>query len=723
MSMTSEESRHVLDGCRPVPLASYLKSLAVLRLVSRQADPGARGAFLEDRFVLRTRLSRSELMRFFLDRYQPTPIVAPWNGGSGFYPGDNQVAIRRIMTSTVPRFERYRKGIEVAAAALRTLGVERKPAEEKPRLLALCRATFPDDALEWLDAALVLTSEGAKYPPLLGTGGNDGRLDFTNNFMQRVGDVIDPSTGEARPGAAELLEAACFDQVADGLVSNSIGQFAPGAAGGANASSGFSGDPCFNPWDFVLMLEGAIAFAVATSRRIQSSDGNVLSAPFTVRTSSVGYASASAADESASRGEMWLPLWERFASYAEIQTLFAEGRASVGKRQVNNGVDFARAVASLGIDRGIDSLQRYGFQVRNGLAYLATPLDRWPVVMRTNAHLLDGLLDAWLSNFRSKARAETAPSAVARASRVLDAAILSMCRDDRANHVQDVLVALGAVERALAQSLAWSRESFVRPVPQLNPEWLERADDGSPEYRLAASLASVVAIDLRGVSSRPLRSQVEPVDLGPTLTTPAWLSEVNRDIAWTDGDIVASMAAVLLRRVLQAERAGAEYWPDGAGERVILADLGDIADFIEQRLDDARVERLLHGALLTRSSRRCQIARRERHSEPVPPAAYDLLKLCFAGTKVRDRSVPIVRQIARLAVAGRGSDAVSAAIRRLRACDHVPVARSLFLEGSVAQRIAAALLFPIASGDVESICRRALRASECAVTAGTVNEE
>jgi CRISPR-associated protein Csb1 len=37
---------------------------------------------------------------------------------------------------------------------------------------------FSDAALEWLDSAFVLTEDGTKYPPLLGTGGNDDNVPF-----------------------------------------------------------------------------------------------------------------------------------------------------------------------------------------------------------------------------------------------------------------------------------------------------------------------------------------------------------------------------------------------------------------------------------------------------------------------------------------------------------------------------------------------------------------
>ncbi|SRR6266567_3935569 len=77
-----------LHGCSPTPLAHYLKALGVLRLLSEQLPPGTprpRGAWIGETFVLHTTLDRAAVELFFLHDYRPTPILAPWNGGSGFY--------------------------------------------------------------------------------------------------------------------------------------------------------------------------------------------------------------------------------------------------------------------------------------------------------------------------------------------------------------------------------------------------------------------------------------------------------------------------------------------------------------------------------------------------------------------------------------------------------------------------------------------------------------
>ena len=78
--------RLTLDGCSPTPLASYLKSLAVLRLLSsgannvtgEPADPSVRGWWEGEQFHLWTGLGREGVVEFFLYRYEVVPVF--WTG-------------------------------------------------------------------------------------------------------------------------------------------------------------------------------------------------------------------------------------------------------------------------------------------------------------------------------------------------------------------------------------------------------------------------------------------------------------------------------------------------------------------------------------------------------------------------------------------------------------------------------------------------------------------
>ncbi len=102
----------VLSGCRPSPLASYLKALGLFRIVAEQKDKSVKGFWQGEVFVLNTTLTQEDLSNFFVNEYIPAPIVSPWNGGSGFYMGDATKAIEGIRSSDDQRFFQYRKAIE-----------------------------------------------------------------------------------------------------------------------------------------------------------------------------------------------------------------------------------------------------------------------------------------------------------------------------------------------------------------------------------------------------------------------------------------------------------------------------------------------------------------------------------------------------------------------------------------------------------------------------------
>ncbi|MCS7091601.1 MAG: type I-U CRISPR-associated protein Csx17 [Verrucomicrobiota bacterium] len=722
-----------LTGCAPTPLAHYLKALGILRLVAQQVDSEAAGCWHRDVFILHSRLERDGLQDFFLHHYQPTPILAPWNGGSGFYPKDNQDALRALGKSEASRFACYREAIASARMALARIGASAKPnGGQKERLLLVCRNTFPEEALVWLDAAYLLTEEGAKYPPLLGTGGNDGRLEFTNNFMQRLTEVLDPATGQPAVTAAPLLRNALFGEADNLPLSRApIGQFFPGQAGGANATTGFDAESFINPWDFILMLEGALLFAAAAVRRLQYSEPGVLAYPFCVRQAAAGYASAAAGDETGARAEMWMPLWERPTRLLELAAILAEGRAQIGARAARHGVDFARAIVSLGVDRGLTAFQRYGFQVRNGLAYFATPLGRFAVRRNVHADLLSEA-DRWLDNLRRIASpvAERAPASVTRALREVEERILGLCHEGSPQHVQGVLVALGQAEKALARSFAWttgrndqSLGPKISPLYGLSGRWLREADDGSTEFRLAASLASIIG-QFKNADGQlfwlPLRSHLEPVRevSGPGFRRFQWDDPPTNDVLWREADPIAFLNAVFARRLLRAIQAGFSELPD----RGMPAALTDAAVFIDGQTDDGRLVDLLWGLCLvdwTAVDWRTDVTRLRPRPDEVkvlPPSLFSLLRLAFLrpGERGDLPPIPLTPAIHRLAAAGNGFEASRMAARRLRASQLPSALDQITVGGNAARRTAAALLFPLSRPDLARLAELVLKPqTEC----------
>jgi CRISPR-associated protein Csx17 len=699
---TDPRQQFALAGCTSVPLAGYLKALGTFRIVAEQADDSAAGHWTDGHFVLTSHLDREGLEQLLLERYRPTPIVAPWNGGSGFYPKDNQTGIEAITASSTERLGDFRKVLDLCRHALGRFAFDERPKDQdKLTLLEHLRARLPECALPWLDAAVVLTSDAPGYPPLLGTGGNDGRLDFTNNFMQRVVELIDPGTGAPQEKARDWLGAAVFAEAIPGLTGGAIGQFAPGNAGGPNSSTGFGGGSLVNPWDFVLMLEGAVLFAAATTRRLDASSPGAMSFPFTVRAVGAGAGSAARGDESDARGEMWLPLWRRPARLDELRALLGEGRATVGRRTARDGLDFVRAVSGLGIDRGIAAFERYAFLMRSGRAYLASPLGRIRVRPDPQISLVDQLeAHGYLERLRRFSRSNEAPGAVRRLVALLEGALFELARHGGRHRLQDVLMTLGDLQQVVGTSP--TARNAVPPLPALSHQWVSQADDGSHELRLAAALAGLHAPSL------PMRCHLAPVSAGEGARS--WEPE-SRLAVWGSGDLVSNLGRVLERRLLEAERRDQESKPFGGQP---AADLAAAAAFLRADTDDRRIARLLGGLAFVRSPE--SLPARPAVAMPVPAAFAVLKPLFVADSRLRylglvgaEVCVPLPAAVAANLLAGRTQDATNLAWRRLRVAGvdlpRYPVAAPAAV-GLSGRRLAAALMVPLPRGDLARLLRQ-----------------
>lgn len=643
-----------LSGCRPEPLASYLKALGVLRVVAEQADPGARGCWRGEHFIVVSALDREALVRFFAERWSPTPVIAPWNGGSGFYPKDNTEASDKIVASEDSRLRVFAEAIGVARSFVAVRGWTERPADEnKLLMLAAMRAALPDEALAWLDAAVVIGNDRLLFPPLLGTGGNDGRLDFSNNYQQRVVEVLSsPST--------DALNSALFGDTVTTRFKGAMGQYQPAAHERSN------------PWDFVLLIEGALLFAGAATRRFESCAPSVMAFPFHAR-AAAGLNGVTDSDEDDSRDELWLPLWAAPASLRELHQLFAEGRATVGSgdaaRSAASALDFARAITGLGVDRGIDSFIRVGFHVRNGLAYFATPLGRFSTGEVRSARLLDDV-DSWYDRLRQKTSSKNAPAGVALARRRLELAMFEVVASGAS---RPLMLALGDVERALAQSLGFTAKAFLSPVPRLQSAWATAVNDGSVEQRLAAALAT-----------RPgMRGRLVPLEKGGR----AFGRPEDPTCVFRERPLVDNLHALLLREDIEAQQ---QQGPPAREPARAWCSLSDIAAFIEARTDDRLIERWLRAFVLVDG---LDIGRPATEALR-PSAAFAVIALVH-HRHLRDTELPRTTGVLARACAGDSVGATAAAIRRLNASG-APLPFEALVEPVVCmRRVAAALALPL----------------------------
>lgn len=622
----------LLPGCGHEPLLGYLKALGVFRVVSEQygGDPSSiRGFWRGDLFGLEgSRVSAEALIDFFLDAYRPAPLVTPWNRGSGFWGGSTAASVlQAVGASTHPRLATYRETIAATRAVIERMELEKDKLDKAKReLLRQLRSALPDEAVRWIDALAVIGEEKVAFAPLLGTGGNDGHLEFSVNFMQRLAQVLPLTTQETEPAGRRRrgrrgydrdqsrawITLALFRAGDAALVPAAVGQYHPGGVGGPNAVVGFEGPSLVNPWDYVLAMEGSLLLAGSLSRRsgLSGATAGASSAafPFTVAPSPAGWPTLEVADVGSARQEVWLPVWERPASLREIQYVLAEGRAQVGRRRAANGTDFVRAVAQLGVDRGLAGFVRYGFLQRSGRSYLAAPLGVERVAERPKdwIGLLDARLDAWVTRFRRWATGEAAPASRRAALRELEESIFRFSRAPRGEggrleRARAAHALLGALHRAetLVSRSAEGRRLLKGPLPALGPawRWIELCDDGSTEFRLARSIASLAARWQVQADSPDVPAARTYVGSARWTKGGGWeWADPNPHFVWSQGSLEANLLRLLQRRLVDANRTGdASPAPLAAAYPV---GLDDVAQWLRGEVDDRRIAELIPGLTL-----------------------------------------------------------------------------------------------------------------------------
>lgn len=509
-------TRHVLPGLRPEPLASYLAGLGLIRVLAEQADAAATVAWTSNGLVIGTTVQ--DITAWLAEEYVPTPVLSPWNNGSGFGAKDKEPlrALEALLahpsTRLAPMKDAIARAREVARKA-RAKGwiTEAGVIADKRRIVQEFRNRCPDAVVGWIDAAVVLTGKYTVFPPILGTGGNDGHLDFSTNFHQRLLEVLGTSDRQRTRSLAcarDLLAGTEAEQLANA----GIGQFDPSGAGGPGSSRFGAAYSLVNPWGYVLLVEGALLFAASTVRRNQHYRPREERAamPFTVDASPDGSSSGAVGEES--RGEVWAPVWTREFTLAEVRQLFAEARASWRGRPARRAVDFYAATRTLGVASGIEEFTRYALQRRNGLAFAAVPVDRIVVSEKAEVRLAADVED-WASRFSS---GDTS-AAVGQAVRLFEKAHLKYARDGGALPLARMLAALTSLEQAVGRSRR-SRETVpVRRPPSAQDflQVLAAQDPVPPELRIAAGLASCATrpgADAAREPSRTMRQILLPVD-------------------------------------------------------------------------------------------------------------------------------------------------------------------------------------------------------------------
>lgn len=711
-----------MAGCNVATMSRYLKSLGVFGVLASVSSP-VRASWDDACLVIHLDsgeggdAATDRLVDLVYSEYRPTPILTPWNGGGGFVAGGGKPndVLRRLENTGHPQLAGYAEAIRKTRKILSLLRHRGGPVaneageissvvknlpdkvwqDVKLSILKACRNYLPDEAVPALDSMYAVPAGKPGYNPLLGSGGNDGNLEFVDNFRQNLlRALVDDSDDLSKM----RLHASLFGGDAE-LVKSAMGQFDPGSMFGPNMTeTDVGGTSLINPWDYILMIEGAVLFAGGVTRHLAIESRARASFPFVVESSNAGYGTAGGDEKT--RGEVWVPVWDRPATLGEIRHMFGEARAQIGSRRATRGSDVARAIIALGTERGLSRFYRFGIHERNGRSNIILPMGSIAASKRPRGLILSDL-DGWLDRVR---QTKNRPASVISGIKSVEDAIFRMAEDSsgggdgRPDLMQKILVAVGNLEMALGRSYSSGGDhANPVPLPHLSDAWVESCNDNTAEFRLAASLSSIMQSNGAG----PLRTNVEPIaydDRGGVRWLPGSASFVPRNAHF--GRYASS---ILQRRMIDVTMSKAKHAPTQGS---IMAPLPDVVEFLHGRLDSAKIADLAVPLSLVKHDCNKHTPWNKNvweNNDVVVPYSYAILKLVFLGKDLDNVHIPYERSIVNLLEAGRLGDALDVARKRLFASDVGPAAHThkgrhvaAGVPAHMKHNLAPALLFPIA---------------------------
>ncbi len=611
-----------LSGLSPEPLLEYLAAIGVFRLIARQKDRNARCRWEQETLVISTVLDQDSMVEFFMTEWVPTPIVTPWNSNHGLrLAGSTQrtsekTTVRAIKSDT-PRLEEYRVALAAGRRILEEalsrgwVDSELKPATHaKSEILELCRSRFPDSAIEWMDAAVVLTDDKPVYPNLLGTGGNLGRLELAPNHLDRVLRLV--GLGKEKPESIERwLRSTLYGRAAGPLLKDPVAQYDPGGAGGSRGSHIDDSQPLANPWTYVLALEGALEFASGMARRFGHDARGVAAIPFSVGPTTAGYTTAT--DNEGLKGEFWAPLWSSWLTVSGLDQLCRDGRAEWSGNQARSGLDLARAAAAGGVDNRIGSFVRYVFAERFGQMQFAVPAGRVSARSSDSASLLADL-DEFLHWAHRLAGARSVVHAIRGLEEAQFRTVSASTPSEVGKTLLDVLRSAAVLERALCRSAPPDKLNRVRP-PSLNAaRWLPHIAEDSSEFAIALALASSRDHESRREGSsrryaahvRSMASMLRPISTEHSTGHPQYVKEPlvsgvgQRPLV----EILADASVIRAREVAnsgQTETPDVDLVSPGIRfgfDSCWTAKAADVAAYTSQQIDPAHLGQILDALLM-----------------------------------------------------------------------------------------------------------------------------
>jgi|AADL01.1.fsa_nt_gi CRISPR-associated protein Csx17 len=523
---------YTFKGCTTNSLGSYLKALGLFDILSKKYSD-TRGYWENDEFNIILPLeSEEDIMNFFIEEYEPLPVVSPWNNGGGFV--NPKPELNNLLKLDEPRLETYKNVIRQTQEIMHRLGIKKiDPKKNKLDIVRECRNYLPAETVKWIDTALITWNDDLFITKILTNGGNEGNFDYSNAYMDNINNIF-TNLHKRKEYITGLLKNSIFNTYTDELIKMKVGKFIPGRAGGYNEGFGFENkDFRANPWDFVFLIHGLLFFATGLGKKSQFNSAFVRS-PFTVE------ASIHVDMGNERVYEIWAPLWKNPAYLDEIKKMFENGRVEIGNSPVSKGIEFIQAIKSYGVDRGINKFARFvllntrgqaGYVAASNGSYDTNYLEGIETIKEINPLL--SRIDRYIYG------ADNPPKSLLELRSNIDSALFDMLIHGISIGIEKLFISIGKMERYLSR-ISHNNES-IPLIRGLSLKWLDMGRNPSKEFVIAGAISSIDQI----------RKYLEPVSIDKNKKW-SWNDSVN-DYSWNGSTIYAKISSVLYRMFLKNE--------------------------------------------------------------------------------------------------------------------------------------------------------------------------
>lgn len=626
--------------------------------------------------------------------------------------------------------------------------------------LALWQAEADEAQLEVL-AAHVVPAAKLFFNPMLGSGGNAGKRDFSDGWTRAV-EALAPKNKpkKGQPDAAgrriELRALLQDEPIAWTLEKLNAASWFSAANKLYNSGQTAFSEGLISPWAMVLACEGLAFFAGGASRRLGSSARAAGAFPFVVN----GAAPQKPGEAGRDLAEVWAPLWQRPMTVREIATLFSRGRAEIGGRGAVTPAAFATAVTRRGVDAGISQFRRFvlcrttsanTFEPRyEGVVFVTEPEEEAPADRSSSrsqaaADALERLLELLDRLPRDEKKGERWRFVGLRGR--LEAAMVRVAADPSGPEAicEALDAAVAALDRVDRNRAFREREIRWRPLPLAWIENLFDADSPDREARLALALVSSFPPHRKEDESRGSDERLKPLP-GPFARYRFGIAQkrdayVHPKVApsrwvWSSGKRLAdTLADVLLQRTLDWQRTSDAHEATAAHGPVrlqlpIFASPCDVEAWLAGRADDETLSRWLARLALFDWQSDARFLRRlttgaERSAGASPAALclfalfsplFDLRRMAWeqptaepADEERAWRTPFAARTIAISLIRGDVAGAIDFAGRRYAMAARPLAATNALWQVADPARLLASLLFPISNKNRTELLQRWLR--------------